>query len=41
METGSIVHIDYDLYNADSGDLIETTREAVAQEHDRLSLIHI
>lgn len=35
METGSIVHIDYDLYNADSGDLIETTREAVAQEHDR------
>ena len=44
MENGSIVHIDYDLYNADSGDLIETTREAVAQEHDRheaLSLIHI
>ena len=35
MKSGSIVHIDYDLYNADSGDLIETTREAVAQEHDR------
>ena len=35
MKSGSIVHIDYDLYNADSGDLIETTREAVAQEHDK------
>ena len=35
MKSGSIVHIDYDLYNAESGDLIETTREAVAQEHDR------
>ena len=35
MKSGSIVHIDYDLFNADSGDLIETTREAVAQEHDR------
>ena len=35
VKSGSIVHIDYDLYNAESGDLIETTREAVAQEHDR------
>ena len=34
MEEGTIVHVDYDLYNADSGDLIETTREEVAKEHD-------
>ena len=34
MEEGTIVHIDYDLYNADSGDLIETTREDVAKEND-------
>ena len=27
----TIVHVDYDLYNADSGDLIETTREEVAR----------
>ena len=31
MEEGTIVHVDYDLYNADSGDLIETTREEVAK----------
>jgi FKBP-type peptidyl-prolyl cis-trans isomerase 2 len=34
MEEGTIVHVEYDLYNADSGDLIETTREDVAKEHD-------
>ena len=34
MEEGTIVHVDYDLYNADSGDLIETTREEVAKEHE-------
>jgi FKBP-type peptidyl-prolyl cis-trans isomerase 2 len=31
MEEGTIVHVEYDLYNADSGDLIETTREDVAK----------
>ncbi|MBJ63616.1 MAG: hypothetical protein CMB55_02315 [Euryarchaeota archaeon] len=34
MEEGTIVHVDYDLYNADSGDLIETTREEVAKEKE-------
>jgi len=34
MEEGTIVHIDYDLFNADSEKLIETTREEVAKEHD-------
>ena len=34
MEEGTIVHVEYDLYNAESGDLIETTREDVAKEHD-------
>ena len=34
MEEGTIVHVEYDLYNADSGDLIETTREDVAKDHD-------
>ena len=34
MENGSIVHIDYDLYNADDDVLIETTREAVAKDAD-------
>jgi len=34
MEEGTIVHVDYNLYNADSGDLIETTREDVAKEND-------
>ena len=34
MEEGTIIHVDYDLYNADSGDLIETTREDVAKEHE-------
>jgi FKBP-type peptidyl-prolyl cis-trans isomerase 2 len=35
MENGSIVHIDYDLYNADDDVLIETTREEVAKEADK------
>lgn len=35
MENGSIVHIDYDLYNAETEELIETTREEVAKEHDK------
>ena len=34
MENGSIVHIDYDLYNADDDTLIETTREDVAKGAD-------
>ena len=34
MEEGTIVHVDYELYNNESGDLIETTREAVAKEHE-------
>ena len=52
MDNGTIVHIDYDLFNADNDKLIETTREEVAKEHDThdenrtyspmiLSLIHI
>jgi FKBP-type peptidyl-prolyl cis-trans isomerase 2 len=35
MENGSIVHIDYDLYNADDDTLIETTREEIAKESDK------
>ena len=35
MEDGTIVHVDYDLYNAETGDLIETTREEVAKEHEK------
>ena len=34
MEEGTIVHVDYELYNGESGDLIETTREAIAKEHE-------
>ena len=34
MDEGTIVHIDYDLFNADSEKLIETTREDVAKEQD-------
>ncbi|MDG1533711.1 MAG: FKBP-type peptidyl-prolyl cis-trans isomerase [Candidatus Thalassarchaeaceae archaeon] len=34
MDNGAIIHIDYDLYNADSGDIIETTREEVAKDHE-------
>ncbi|MBJ28442.1 MAG: hypothetical protein CMB61_00065 [Euryarchaeota archaeon] len=35
MDNGSIVHIDYDLYNAGNGNLVETTREETAKEHDQ------
>ncbi len=34
MENGTIVHVDYELYNADTGDLLETTIEEVAKEHE-------
>ena len=34
MEEGTIVHVDYELYNGETGDLIETTREEVAKEHE-------
>ena len=34
MDNGAIVHIDYDLYNAGTEKLIETTREETAKEHD-------
>lgn len=34
MEEGTIIHVEYDLYNAESGDLIETTREEVAKENE-------
>ena len=34
MKKGTIVHIDYDLYNADTELLLETTSEEVAKEHD-------
>ena len=36
MEEGAIVHIDYDLFIADTGDLLETTRSEVAEKHDQL-----
>ncbi len=34
MEEGTIVHVDYELYNGETGELIETTREKVAKEHE-------
>ena len=34
MDDGTIIHVDYELYNNETGDLIETTREAVAKEHE-------
>ena len=34
MDDGTIVHIDYELFNADTEKLIETTREEAAKEHD-------
>ena len=34
MDEGTIVHVDYELYNGEDGKLIETTREAVAKEHE-------
>ena len=34
MDNGAIVHIDYDLYNAGTEKLLETTREETAKEHE-------
>ena len=34
MEEGTIIHIDYSLYNADNDKLLETTLEEVAKEND-------
>jgi FKBP-type peptidyl-prolyl cis-trans isomerase 2 len=34
MEEGSIIHIDYTLYNAESGDVIETTLEEIAKKNE-------
>tara|TARA_B100001250_G_C19791922_1_gene786941 strand:+ start:331 stop:1167 length:837 start_codon:yes stop_codon:yes gene_type:complete len=34
MEDGAIIHVDYDLFSGETGDLIETTSEDVAKEHD-------
>ena len=34
MEEGTIIHVDYELYNEETGSIIETTREDVAKEHD-------
>lgn len=34
MEEGAIVHIDYSLYNAESGDLIETNIEQIAKDNE-------
>jgi len=34
MDNGTIIHVDYDLFNAETEKLIETTREDVAKEHD-------
>ena len=33
MEEGTIVHVDYELYNGETGELIETTREEVAKDY--------
>ena len=34
MEDGAIIHVDYDLFSGETGDLIETTSEEVAKGHD-------
>ncbi len=34
MDNGTIIHVDYDLFNAETEKLIVTTREDVAKEHD-------
>ena len=34
MEDGAIIHVDYDLFSGETGDLIETTSEEVAKEHE-------
>ena len=44
MKDGAIIHVDYDLFSGETGDLIETTSEEIAKEHEmhqELSLIHI
>jgi len=34
MKDGAIIHVDYDLFSGETGDLIETTSEDVAKEHE-------
>ena len=34
MEDGAIIHVDYDLFSGETGDLIETTSEEIAKEHE-------
>ena len=34
MEDGAIIHVDYDLFSGETGDLIETTREEIAKDHE-------
>ena len=34
MEDGAIIHVDYDLFSGETGDLIETTREEIAKEYE-------
>ncbi len=34
MEDGAIIHVDYDLFSGETGDLIETTREDIAKEYE-------
>jgi len=34
MKKGDIIKVDYDLYNADTEELLETTKEELAQEND-------
>ena len=34
MKDGAIIHVDYDLFSGETGDLIETTSEEIAKEHE-------
>ena len=34
MEDGAIIHVDYDLFSGETGDLIETTREEIAKDYE-------
>ncbi|MGY8701656.1 MAG: FKBP-type peptidyl-prolyl cis-trans isomerase [Candidatus Poseidoniales archaeon] len=34
MDNGTIVHVDYELYNAENDDLLETTLESIAKEQE-------
>ena len=34
MEDGAIIHVDYDLFSGETGDLIETTREDIDKEYE-------